>query len=54
MHFSRIYQRLLVLFLTVLTGASLGAQEYDQKLFAEMRWRCIGPFRVRCSYKSQN
>src|SRR6516164_5561995 len=46
MHFSRIYQRLLVLFLTVLTGASLGAQEYDQKLFAEMRWRSIGPFRA--------
>ena len=45
MHFSRIYQRLLVLFLTLSTGASLGAQEYDQKLFAEMRWRCIGPFR---------
>jgi len=21
------------------------AQEYDQKLFSEMRWRCIGPFR---------
>jgi len=21
-----------------------GAQ-YDQKLFSEMRWRCIGPFR---------
>ena len=24
---------------------SLSAQQYDQKLFAEMRWRCIGPFR---------
>jgi photosystem II stability/assembly factor-like uncharacterized protein len=23
----------------------LFAQQYDQKLFAEMRWRCIGPFR---------
>jgi len=22
-----------------------GAQSYDQKLFEEMRWRCIGPFR---------
>src|SRR2546422_10261602 len=21
------------------------AQQYDQKLFGEMRWRCIGPFR---------
>ena len=23
----------------------LCAQQYDQKLFSEMRWRCIGPFR---------
>jgi photosystem II stability/assembly factor-like uncharacterized protein len=23
----------------------LPAQQYDQKLFSEMRWRCIGPFR---------
>jgi photosystem II stability/assembly factor-like uncharacterized protein len=23
----------------------LAAQQYDPKLFAEMRWRCIGPFR---------
>jgi len=23
----------------------LSAQQFDQKLFAEMRWRCIGPFR---------
>jgi photosystem II stability/assembly factor-like uncharacterized protein len=23
----------------------LFAQQYDQKLFSEMRWRCIGPFR---------
>jgi photosystem II stability/assembly factor-like uncharacterized protein len=23
----------------------VGAQQYDQKLFSEMRWRCIGPFR---------
>src|SRR5258705_5825782 len=21
------------------------AQQYDQKFFSEMRWRCIGPFR---------
>jgi photosystem II stability/assembly factor-like uncharacterized protein len=26
-------------------GAAAVAQEYDQKLFGEMRWRCIGPFR---------
>ena len=24
---------------------SATAQQYDQKLFSEMRWRCIGPFR---------
>ena len=26
-------------------GPALRAQTYDQKLFEEMRWRCIGPFR---------
>src|SRR5215831_17256346 len=26
-------------------GAAASAQSYDQKLFQEMRWRCIGPFR---------
>src|SRR5271163_1380544 len=26
-------------------GSSVCAQQYDQKLFSEMRWRCIGPFR---------
>ena len=32
--------------LVVLTTAiSAPAQQYDQKLFSEMRWRCIGPFR---------
>jgi photosystem II stability/assembly factor-like uncharacterized protein len=29
----------------VVTSLPLPAQQYDQKLFAEMRWRCIGPFR---------
>jgi photosystem II stability/assembly factor-like uncharacterized protein len=29
----------------VLPFAPLFAQQHDQKLFAEMRWRCIGPFR---------
>jgi len=33
-------------FLAVLAAASSApAQQYDQKLFSEMRWRCIGPFR---------
>lgn len=26
-------------------GIPAAAQQYDQKLFSEMRWRCIGPFR---------
>jgi photosystem II stability/assembly factor-like uncharacterized protein len=29
----------------VLSLSPLRAQQFDQKLFAEMRWRCIGPFR---------
>src|SRR5215471_10738294 len=29
----------------VLLSPPAGAQTYDQKLFQEMRWRCIGPFR---------
>jgi photosystem II stability/assembly factor-like uncharacterized protein len=29
----------------VVPWLSLSGQEYDPKLFAEMRWRCIGPFR---------
>jgi len=28
-----------------LSSLSANAQGYDQKLFEEMRWRCIGPFR---------
>jgi len=36
---------LLVLLLTALTGFTAQSQQYDQKLFGEMRWRCIGPFR---------
>ncbi|HXM92905.1 MAG TPA: glycoside hydrolase [Candidatus Dormibacteraeota bacterium] len=34
-----------LLFLPALAQPVL-AQQYDQKLFAEMRWRCIGPFRA--------
>jgi photosystem II stability/assembly factor-like uncharacterized protein len=33
---------LIVLFLPL---SNFCAQQYDQKLFSEMRWRCIGPFR---------
>lgn len=31
--------------LVVTAAMPLCAQQYDQKLFSEMRWRCIGPFR---------
>src|SRR5271165_7332120 len=31
--------------LTLTAMVPLSAQQYDQKLFSEMRWRCIGPFR---------
>src|ERR1700739_2272189 len=34
-----------LLYLLGLPLFSLHAQQYDQKLFSEMRWRCIGPFR---------
>ena len=33
------------LLLLALISLPLRAQQYDQKLFSEMRWRCIGPFR---------
>jgi len=36
---------LLVLLLTGLAGFTARSQQYDPKLFGEMRWRCIGPFR---------
>jgi len=35
---------LVIMFLPALH--SVAAQQYDPKLFAEMRWRCIGPFRA--------
>ena len=38
-------KRVFLLVLLVLPLLPLSAQQYDQKLFAEMRWRCIGPFR---------
>ncbi len=36
---------LLVLLVTAVAGFTARSQQYDQKLFGEMRWRCIGPFR---------
>jgi len=42
----RTQKVLLAGILAVFTGAiPSAAQQYDQKLFSEMRWRCIGPFR---------
>jgi photosystem II stability/assembly factor-like uncharacterized protein len=33
------------LIVTLASGVPAGAQQYDQKFYGEMRWRCIGPFR---------
>src|SRR6266850_4886075 len=30
---------------TTISCASANEQQFDQKLYSEMRWRCIGPFR---------
>jgi len=30
---------------TLASSVPVGAQQYDQKLYGEMHWRCIGPFR---------
>jgi photosystem II stability/assembly factor-like uncharacterized protein len=38
-------KRLLLMLSLALPGVAFSAQQYDQKLFTEMRWRCIGPFR---------
>src|SRR5260221_4091219 len=35
----------LAVVLAALGSLTASAQSYDQKLFQEMRWRCIGPFR---------
>src|SRR5216684_4524988 len=36
----------LCLLLIVFPVISVRAQQYDPKLYSEMRWRCIGPFRA--------
>ena len=33
------------IFLACVTRIPLQAEQYDQKFFGEMKWRCIGPFR---------
>jgi photosystem II stability/assembly factor-like uncharacterized protein len=35
----------LCLLLVAFPASSVRAQQYDSKLYSEMRWRCIGPFR---------
>src|SRR2546427_10756622 len=47
MRIGRIVRQLMVwTFVAAFTGGAAAlAQQYDQKLFSEMRWRCIGPFR---------
>jgi photosystem II stability/assembly factor-like uncharacterized protein len=47
MHSGMLAGRIAVTFGLVLCfgGGATSAQQYDQKLFSEMRWRCIGPFR---------
>src|SRR5260370_40547944 len=35
----------IILSLTCLSSVTLPAQPFDQALFAEMHWRCIGPSR---------
>lgn len=45
MLFARTSKRMFLLLLAVVPWLSLSAQQYDPNLFAEMHWRCIGPFR---------
>jgi photosystem II stability/assembly factor-like uncharacterized protein len=41
----KIARWILLSGLLATTAIPLCGQQYDQKLFSEMRWRCIGPFR---------
>src|SRR6266700_385200 len=47
MRFGRISREILIgaVALTWIGALPTGAQQYDQKLVGEIRWRCIGPFR---------
>jgi photosystem II stability/assembly factor-like uncharacterized protein len=45
MYFMKMARRIVLVGLIVTVSAPLRAQQYDQKLFSEMRWRCVGPFR---------
>src|SRR6266581_5818245 len=47
MRFGTISREILIgaVALTWIDALPTVAQQYDEKLFGEMRWRCIGPFR---------
>ncbi len=45
MRLMKIARWILLPGLLATTAIPLCGQQYDQKLFSEMRWRCIGPFR---------
>jgi photosystem II stability/assembly factor-like uncharacterized protein len=45
MSFSKIARWSVFLVFAMSLAIPLFAQQYDQNLFSEMRWRCIGPFR---------
>ena len=45
MDVTKIVRRTVLLSLTAVTAIPSCAQQYEQRLFSELRWRCIGPFR---------
>jgi photosystem II stability/assembly factor-like uncharacterized protein len=45
MRFRKIARWAAVASLAASVTLPMSAQQYDQRLFSEMRWRCIGPFR---------
>jgi photosystem II stability/assembly factor-like uncharacterized protein len=45
MRLTKILRWIVFVGLAMFVAMPLGAQQYDQKLFSEMHWRCIGPFR---------
>jgi photosystem II stability/assembly factor-like uncharacterized protein len=45
MRLMKMARRVAFAGLAFVVTVPIGAQQYDQKLFSEMRWRCIGPFR---------
>ena len=45
MRLVRIACAMLFAGLTLTVASPVNAQQYDPKLFSDMRWRCIGPFR---------